>query len=218
VTMRSIFAAAALAVGLAVPAGATTVYENTPVPQSLVCCLGLPATNGNGLWGQSFSAPGGNLQSFTLRVVAPFFFGSVTLSFNISPWDGDSITPGSSPLFTSVPVTLNAGNGGQDLAFSALDLALAAGQHFIAYLRVSSVVDGGVGLLAFANDDSGLGGGLWISGTPSLLEDPWTPGGGIPHLYHRAVFADPAVAVPAPAAMSLLGLGVLGLVALRRRA
>jgi hypothetical protein len=215
VTMRSIFAAAALGLGLVGPAGATTTYENTRA--GWIGTVGLPANFSNGLWGQAFSAPGGNLQSFMLAFQGPTNGGSVTLAFNVSPWDGDSVTPGSSPLYTSSSFTLLSGSGDQELTFAIPNLALPAGQEFVAYVRVISVLDGGMATIGFSRDPSGLGGSAWVNGTPSLLEDPWSAPG-IPHLYHRAVFADPTVAVPAPAAMSLLGLGVLGLVALRRRA
>ncbi|USX19552.1 PEP-CTERM sorting domain-containing protein [Oxalobacteraceae bacterium OTU3REALA1] len=191
---------------------ADTVYSNSDDGSDGISYMGDPDTTS---YGQFFTAPGGFLKDFSFHALSGVG-GDVALV--VAAWDGSkAVGPA---LYTSAPI--NYEGGSQFLGASGINLALTAGTNYIAYLTVANVASPVAYVTLVGSDTAtGLGGGFRYLNSqlvdPLTLNDDWSDYSTL-HLAYTATFGT-ATAVPEPGTyiMLLAGMGMMGVVARRRK-
>jgi hypothetical protein len=167
-----------------------------------ICCFGNPGT---GIYGQTFIAPGGTLQSFTFVDNNASTSG---MDLVIQAFNGSTVT--GSVLFSSSAQMVTADSGAFDHVFSNINLNLTTGDDYIAYLTVFGVANP-VQLVAFnGSSSSPLGGRFVFSGDDTTFFNY-----SVPDMEYSATFTS-GVPEPSTWAMMILGFCGLGFMAYRR--
>ena len=206
--MTSPLRLAGLLLALAGPATAAT-YSTLPTTE-LVDGFGANVPDTVPYVGQVFTAPGGSLQSWTVRLEAS---GTGNFRFLIQSWDATNQVPTGSALFTSSDIAGVTG-GETSYQISGLNLALASGSSFIAYITtVGAASPLGMGKIAVSDTASALGGQAYYWDGDNLT---WLTLVSY-QLSFTAVFSDQATPVPAPGGLGLFGLALVGVAAARSR-
>ncbi len=187
-----------------------TVYTNSGGAQGSIGSFGSPDTTS---YGEYFTAPGGALDSWTFRSQSVTTAGNLELV--VASWNGTSAV--GPALYTSASIA-DSGVSNEALTFSGINLALTAGQSYIAYMTVAGVAGPVQGAaIATSSTDVLNGGGVFDN---SQGANPLTPGNNSwsalgAYFTYSATFG-PA-AVPEPAGAAVLAFGLIGLGFVRRR-
>lgn len=192
-------------------AHADSVYSNADDATSGIYYLAAPDSTS---YGQLFTAPGGILKDFSFQA---FSGDSGNVSLVIANWDGIKAV---GPALYATSIRYDGGS--QFLGATGINLALASGSDYIAYLTIAGV-SGAVDNVTIAGSetDTGLGGGFRFFNSaladPLTMNESWSSWS-TAHLAYTATFA-PATAVPEPGtyAMFVVGIGMMGVVARRRK-
>lgn len=187
-----------------------TVYTNAGGTQSTISPFGSPDTTS---YGEYFTAPGGALDSWTFRSQSVAAVGNLELV--VASWNGTSAV--GPALYTSASIA-DSGVSNEALTFSGINLALTAGQSYIAYMTVAGVAGPVQGAaIATSSTDVLNGGGAFDN---SQGANPLTPGKNswsVPGLYFTYSATFGPAAVPEPAGAAVLAFGLIGLGFVRRR-
>ena len=188
-----------------------TVYTNAGGTQSTISPFGSPDTTS---YGEYFTAPGGALDSWTFRSQSVAAVGNLELV--VASWNGTSAV--GPALYVSAPIA-DSGASNEALTFSGINLALTAGQSYIAYMTVAGVAGPVQGAaISVSSTDVLNGGGAFDNSNGA---NPLTAGNitwdapGSVYFTYSATFV-PA-AVPEPAGAAVLAFGLIGLGFVRRR-
>lgn len=205
--MKAFFAGALLATAAVLPAAAVVTISNTAtgVP---VSPFGSPDTL---TYGEVFTAPiTGKLTSFTLSLNG----GVGALDGGVGTWNGTS-TPG---LGFGSPTNQYLSGDMVSLVASAYtftpNIKVTAGQNYVAYLTVFGVAGANATTsMPLGNNASGVDYFVFNNGSSPFGNTSWN------YFFDNsnALFSATFAAVPAPASLSLLGLGAVALTALRRK-
>ncbi len=208
---------------LAGAASATTI-DTTPFWNG-VTSIGTFGGSATGVYGETFTAPGGRLTSYT-------FFVNTDVDLNVVgqvyAWSG-SLLGGTSPqgatgpaLFTGTPFTISAGDGFQAVTVNTGAVSLASGSNYVILLASLGGDQGNSewGLTGFfshpgvAND----GGFNFYNNDYTLASintNNWDSFADFGSLAYTATFAP--VPEAASWAMLIAGFGLVGAAARRRR-
>jgi hypothetical protein len=212
--MKSVFAGILFAVATISSAHATVISTMNAASQAFTC-LGTDSSCGQ-TFGQTFrvSTTDTFLTDFTFSL-SPVY-SNLKVIFELFAWNGADKTGTS--LFDSAITTLSNSNSSQNVTFSP-NVNLIQGQSYIAFLNSAGISGNN------SNKSSGfnvVADSAYSSGT-FLWER--TAGNGSWNEYgYDAKFAAtlvapvPAAAVSEPGIVALLGLGLLGVAASRRKA
>jgi hypothetical protein len=169
-------------------------------------------------YGETFTAPtngDNNLQSFGFYMGSAYVAGDIQLSGYIATWTG---TQAGSILYSSLMVDY-ANTGDAFLSFNTGGLNLTAGGSYIAFLSVSQYYGLSVGE-AYASDGGTIPGGSFAyfnnaGNFAELTSTAWDAAGQSPDWAVDLEFNGGSV--PEPASFLLLGAGLVGLAAVRRK-
>ena len=168
-------------------------------------------------YGETFSAPtsgGTSLTSFSFYMGTPVSPGDIQLSAYIATWTGSNI----GTVLYSSPMVDYANTGDAELTFDTGGLALSSGSEYVAFLSVSEYYGDSSGL-SHVSQGSGIpGGGFVYDNNSGDFAALYTGGWSGPTSPDWAIDAEfGSAAIPEPGTVMLLGTGLVGLVALRRR-
>jgi hypothetical protein len=169
-------------------------------------------------YGETFSAPtsgGTSLTSFSFYMGNPYVPGDIQLSAYIATWTGSNI----GTVLYSSPMVDYANIGDAELTFDTGGLALTGGADYVAFLSVSGYYGDSAGE-SYLSSGGGIPGGSFVYDNnggdfAALSTDTWS-GPNSPDLAIDAEFGSSS-SIPEPGTVTLLGTGLVGLVALRRR-
>jgi hypothetical protein len=188
-----------------------TVYTNSGGTQGTSAPFGSPDTTS---YGEYFTAPGGALDSWSFLSESAGSVGNLELV--VASWNGKAAV--GPALYTSAPIT-DSGTSNEALTFSGINLALTAGQSYIAYMTVAGVASPVAGAVISVSSTDVLNGGSAFYNSNGA--NPLTAGNitwdapGSVYFTYSATFV-PA-AVPEPAGAAVLAFGLIGLGFVRRR-
>jgi hypothetical protein len=213
-------AAASLISCFAVPASAATV-DTSAGATGLIQPFGATDT---ATYGQTFTVGTDTiLQSFAMFLSGRMGgSGTVDLRGYVAGWDGFKAT---SILYTSATQTMNADGTRQEFDFDTGNLALVEGQRYVAFLSTSELASQSYSTFGMPYGSNALyAGGSFVyynnsTNFGALTTNAWDCNSS------NCSFADAsfkldlaASAVPEPATIALMGVGLFGVVGRRRRA
>jgi hypothetical protein len=153
------------------------------------------------------------LKSYTFQM---WLDPTVIFRGEVYAWDGAEAT--GSGLWESLPMHTSANLAFEPVSFNTGGLPLAAGQQYVLFATTSEDPGSGHGLWGFTFADVYSGGGFAFLNADA---SHWTTGAWTQYvgndLAFRADFGPAGPQVPEPGTMALLVMGIVGIVAKRRK-
>lgn len=213
----AIFASAIL--GFASGASAS-VIDTTGGSGGSISPFGSPNT---ATYGQTFTVGSDHfLNSFSLFLNGRQGGSTLDLRGYIASWDGSKA---SSILYTSTTQIMGVSGAGQEFAFNTGALDLQIGSKYVAFLSVSQLAAQAGSTFTMQGTGNNYAGGDFVyynnsTNFSSLTTNNWDcQECGFGDVMFKAAFSPEGNGqVPEPGSIALIGLGLMGLVAARRKA